>query len=83
MPEHAQVLSAHTKDGEPQLWALVESTAMIVPRAFYVAATGEDLTDVSGDFVGTVFVRTVRAGDHPTLVYTLVFHVFDVTRSVT
>jgi hypothetical protein len=76
LPEHAQVLSAHAKDGEPQLWALVDSKAMIVPRAFYVAATGENLPDVVGDFVGTVLIGTHAMG-------TLVLHVFDVTRSRT
>jgi hypothetical protein len=76
MPVGAQVLSVHSKDNEPQLWALGDDAAPKERRLFLVAATGEDLGDFSGPFIGTVLKVSATLG-------TLVFHVFDVTRSTT
>jgi hypothetical protein len=72
MPEGALVLSVQTQFGHPQMWARVDTSKRITPRAFALLATGQeippDLAARLGAFLGTV---QVERGE-------FVFHLFEV-----
>lgn len=56
MPYGAQILSvASPRNGGqmPDLWALVDTTAHLVPRKFRVVGTGHPISERLGRFVGT------------------------------
>lgn len=53
MPKNSMVLSAHTQNGEPTVWALVNTEAEMEDVTFHVFGTGH-LCDVAGkEFIGT------------------------------
>jgi len=70
MPRGSRLLSVQTQHGAPQLWAMVDTDATIVPRGFALCGTGHDATWV---YVrGGVYVGTFQMRDGG-----LVFHLFD------
>lgn len=70
IPVGAQILSVAVQGEEVCLWALVEPDAIIEPRQFIVAGTGESIPDKYQPpaFIGTVHLSAF-----------LVFHVFELT----
>ena len=61
MPAAAEFLSVQVQRGAPVLWALVDTEVGERDYTFYVATTGEDLSDVSlMKYLGT-FQRMARA----------------------
>lgn len=70
MPQGAELLDLQTQHGEPQLWALVDPNALSCRRTFRVYATGQELPNDPGQYVGTF---QMNGG-------ALVFHVFEVNR---
>jgi len=68
MPRGARILCLQTQNGEPQIWALVNSTAPKVKRKIAVRGTGHPADEVSAAaYIGTF---QMHGG-------ALVFHVFD------
>mgnify|MGYP001617055388 CR=1 FL=1 len=67
MPLGAEVLSTQVQNGQPVLWAKVDTGAPIVERRFAVRGTGHQLTGDEGNFVGTF--------QFPNL--SLVYHLFE------
>lgn len=68
MPRGARILCVQTQYSEPQIWAVVDSTAPKVARKLAVRGTGHDAAGLySGAYVGTF---QMHGG-------ALVFHVFD------
>jgi len=60
MPVSSEILSVGNQDESICLWALVNTEAPMVVRQFFVACTGEDLTenvDHLGNFIGTVLTH--------------------------
>ena len=70
LPYGAQVLCCQVQDGEPQLWALVDSKATpLVGRTFRIYGTGHEVDHVGHlKYVGTFQQLEGR----------LVWHVFEV-----
>ena len=68
VPSGAQVLTAQTQGGKPQLWALVDPDAALEPRRFVVLGTGHTYSKPLGQYIGTF---QLDGG-------VLVFHVFEV-----
>ena len=67
MPAKAKILCVQTQGGYPCLWAQVESTSEVEPRAFVIAGTGHP-QDTGGKYIGTF---QLHGGE-------LVFHAFEV-----
>ena len=67
MPKGAQVLSVQVQHDIPVIWALVDPDAPVVERHFHLEATGHQLPDLMGRFIGTI---QILEGD-------LVFHLFE------
>lgn len=70
MPGDAEPLSVQIQHGEPQIWALVSTDALPMPRTFRIAGTGHPIGETVRRHVGTYQM----AGG------SLVFHVFEVER---
>ena len=69
MPSGAEILSCHVQNGEPFVWAIVDTGATIdESRKFTVHGTGHELPDDIGKFnyLGTFLLEDGR----------LVFHVW-------
>lgn len=67
-PRAAIILSVQVQNGRPQIWALVDPGAPVVPRKFALRGTGHDATGMGwAKFIGTF---QMHGGD-------LVFHLFD------
>lgn len=75
MPTDAKVLSVGRKPEGVFLWALVDPNEPEVERAFYSAATGEELPPKVDEnrYIGTFQVPANSDPDYPTLV----FHLFE------
>lgn len=71
MPEGAEVLCVQTQNGQPTLWALVDSSNPLERRRFVGSDTGHPIPDDSGKYVGTFQIDRIKGR-------TLVFHVFEV-----
>ena len=54
MPVGAEVLSVGVQEGRLRLWAMVETTAPVMERVFYVCGTGNPVNIGSARFIGTV-----------------------------
>lgn len=68
MPEGAEVLSVQVQPGQPQVWAVVDPEAPLMPRTFFWRGTGHAMGAAEGcRYVGTI---QVASGD-------LVFHLFE------
>jgi hypothetical protein len=67
MPKGAKLLSVQYQHREPQLWALVDTTAPRVRRGLRVHGTGHPVEDDIGEHVATF---QMMEGS-------LVFHLFD------
>lgn len=67
MPHGAELLSVQAQAGKPQLWALVDPSAVKVKRSIRTCGTGHSLREEHGKYVGTY---QLDGG-------ALVFHVFD------
>lgn len=68
MPRGARLLSVQVQNGEPCLWALVDSSAPSVDRSFALRGIGHEVGELDlSAFVGTF---QLRGGG-------LVFHLFD------
>lgn len=65
IPGEAKLLCVQMQEGVPTLWALVDDTQPLRPRAFGLVATGRAVP------VGGVYVDTFQASP-------FVFHVFEV-----
>jgi len=68
MPFGAQVLCVQIWDGEPYLWALVDSCAPLADRHFRIARNGQLFDESTYTYIGTFQVASGA----------LVFHVFEV-----
>ncbi len=66
LPEGAQIVSVGCQAGGIFLWAFVDTEKPEVPRAFFVAGTGWDLSELPA---GQSYLWTVQAGE-------FVWHVF-------
>jgi hypothetical protein len=66
MPQGAEILTVQVQRFEPQLWALVDPAAAVVPMTFAVYGTRHPVSDEPQRYVGTF---QVSGG-------ALVFHVF-------
>lgn len=66
MPIGAEILSVQVQDGQPVIWALVDSDAETETRMFRVVATGQHFAPRPEDR----YVGTMQLGQ-------LVFHIFD------
>lgn len=56
MPEGANVLSVQVQDGEPMMWAVVETTYCLKKKAFRIYGTGHklDFFATEGKYIGTI-----------------------------
>lgn len=52
LPKGAQILWTATQSGKPMIWALVDPAADVIDIPVGVYATGEDLPDDVGRFIG-------------------------------
>lgn len=70
MPRGARVLSFHSQNDQPCIWALVDPDEPVQLRRFYLAGTGQPFkyNPASLRFIGTALFM----GD------TLVFHLFEI-----
>lgn len=66
LPDRAEILSAHSVDGEVFIWVRLNPALLPVPRRFMFFGTGHAIPDIALRFIGTV------------LMHALVFHVFEV-----
>lgn len=60
MPRGAEILSMHTQDEQPCIWALVNPDAKIETRRFEVYGTGHDIhydMGVERNFIGTCLIH--------------------------
>lgn len=60
MPEGAKILSVYNQDDSICIWALVDTEKAIEVRRFYVATTGEELTEATIEnwkFIGTILMN--------------------------
>lgn len=69
IPKDAEVLTIQAQNGEPCLWARVDSDAAIVKRSIAIHGTGHSLPDTKGDYLGTYQMAQSA----------LIFHVFEST----
>ena len=71
MPKGARILSLHTQNGRPKIWAIVDPETELVDREIVTVGTGFVLDEMferkNAKFVGTFLVENEM----------LVFHVFD------
>lgn len=70
MPENAEILSAHSQNDIPCIWALVNPDDRLMERQFEVIATGRTIPYDMGTerrFIGTVLTHGGM----------LVFHIFE------
>jgi hypothetical protein len=67
MPVGARALCVQTQDGNPCLWALVDTGNPMVTRTFSVYCTGDELAREEGSYVGTFQMYDGR----------YVYHLFD------
>jgi len=72
MPKDACILSVQTQRGDPQLWAMVNSTAPMVGRRIRIYGTGHEMGEDLIPYMGSAFVGTYQLSGGA-----LVFHVFD------
>lgn len=70
MPKNAEVLTVQEQRDFPYIWALIDNTAVLEARGFFVYPTGEVITAPIGKYLGTFQVYN---GD-------LVYHVFEEKR---
>lgn len=70
MPRGARVLSFHSQNDQPYIWALVDPDEPTQPRRFYLVGTGNpfEYNPASLRFIGTALFM----GD------TQVFHLFEI-----
>ncbi len=68
LPQDAQILTIQTQHSEPQLWALVDTDALMETRRFRLAGTGHPISDENLRYIGTF---QLNGG-------TLVFHLFEI-----
>lgn len=69
MPEDGKLLTVDMQHGQPQLWALVDSSRKKVPRHFRLAGTGHPIDDREPlEYVNTF---QVDGGS-------LIFHLFEI-----
>ena len=66
VPEGAVALTVQMQDNTPWLWMLVDPTTPRVPRKIITCGTGNPISEVPGEYIGTY---QMFGG-------TLVFHVF-------
>lgn len=69
MPDKAKILTVQVQNGEPQLWATVDTNEPTVLRKFCTYGTGHTLPDNPGEFIGSFQLADGA----------LVFHVFEQT----
>ena len=67
MPVHAEILTVQVQDGEPCLWARVDTDALIEPRQITIHGTGHELSPLTRKYIGTYQLSCGA----------LVFHVFE------
>lgn len=68
MPTGARILTVQVQNGEPFIWAQVETTAPYEPRGFRVVGTGHPMSDAE---MGMPYVGTFQLEGGA-----LVFHLF-------
>lgn len=54
MPRGAQLMSVAMQRGEPQLWAMVETTQPLEQRRFCIFGTGQGVIERPVAYVGTL-----------------------------
>jgi hypothetical protein len=69
MPFGAEILTVQMQNGQPCLWALVDTSNPINQRHIQVRGTGHDCSD-AGRYIGTFQMENGE----------LVFHVFEVVK---
>ena len=75
MPSNADILTVQTKDGEPNIWAIVNPKEPREMRTFLAVPTGDEITKPSNlTYIGTF--QTQEPGYFGPV--TLVFHLFEV-----
>lgn len=67
MPEGAKILCVKTQNGNPCIWALVDTEVQGEYRSFVIFGTGHDVEN-EGEYIGTFLIDSDS----------LVFHVFEV-----
>lgn len=78
MPSGAEILHAHMNQGQPCIWALVNDSAPMVLRGFYMHGTGHAVSINAGRYIGTVHMDNTGGGVLSSLFpATLVFHIFE------
>lgn len=55
MPECSQPIMFDMQDGEPTLWAIVDTSLSTVTQRFRLAGTGHPLGDEVGEYIGSCF----------------------------
>lgn len=72
MPQGARVLKVENQRGIPCLWALVNPDAVLFPRYFLLAATGQDIEYDAEDLE---FISTFQVDGG-----TFIFHIFEIIK---
>jgi len=72
MPKGAVILCVQAKDGEPNLWAEVNTDSPKEKRMFEIFGTGHDMP--SGMGVHRKYIGTFQVGS---MIGTMVFHVYE------
>jgi hypothetical protein len=71
LPAGAQILCVQVQYERPCIWALVDPSAGLEPRALLMYGTGHPVSDQAGRYIGTY--QLDRGG--------LVFHVFEAKKA--
>jgi len=67
MPVGAEILTVQIQNGEPCLWARVDTEQRVEMRRIAIHGTGHELPDTTGKYIGTYQMANA----------TLIFHVFE------
>ena len=67
MPVGAELLTVQIQNGEPCLWARVDTNEMLEQRQIAIHGTGQELPDTTRKYIGTYQMVGGR----------LIFHVFE------
>jgi hypothetical protein len=71
MPEGARILKVAFQRREPFMWVLADSAAKEEKRKFFLAGTGEQPYDETGQYIDTFLINNDS----------LVLHLFDITNT--
>lgn len=54
MPVGANILCVQVQDGQPVLWAVIETTELKIPRRIAIVTTGRQFDELPKKYIGTV-----------------------------